>query len=53
MPFVPKGYGKKKAVNEKRNPGKDNVHEEDDVSLLQYSLLYSLFCTDFSFAWRE
>ena len=52
MPFVPKGYGKKKAVNEKRNPEKDNVREEDNASLLQYNLLYSLSCTIFSFVGR-
>ena len=53
MPFVPKVNGKEKAVEEKRNIEKVNVHEEDNVSLLLYSLLYSLFCTDFSFAGRE
>lgn len=53
MPFVPKVNGKEKAVEEKRNIEKDNVREEDNVSLLPYSLLYSLLCTDFSFAGRE
>ena len=53
MPFVPKVHGKEKAVNTKRNPEEDNVREEDNVSLFQYSFLYSLFCTDFSFAGRE
>ena len=53
MPFVPKVNGKEKAVEEKRNIEKDNVREEDNVSLLPYSLLYSHFCTDFSFAERE
>jgi len=53
MPFVPKDNSKEKVVEEKRNIEKDNVREEDNVSLLPYSLLYSLFCTDFSFAGRE
>ena len=53
MPFVPKVNGKEKAVEEKRNIEKDNVREEDNVSLLPYSLLYSLLSTDFSFAGRE
>ena len=43
MPFVPKVDGKEKAVKERRNLAKDNVREEDNVSLLPYSLLYSLF----------
>ena len=53
MPFAPKVNGKEKAVKERRNPEKGNAGEEDNVFLLQYSLLYSLFCTDFSFAGRE
>ena len=53
MPFVPKVNGKEKAVKERRPIEKDNVREEDNVSLLSYSLLYSFFCTDFSFAGRE
>ena len=40
MPFVPKGCAEKKAASEKRNP-------EKDASLVQYSLLYSLFCLFF------
>jgi len=47
MSFVPKGCAEKKAVSEKRNPEKDNVREEDNASLVQYSLLYSLFCLFF------
>ena len=47
MPFVPKVNGKEKAVKEKINPQKDNVREEDNVSLLPYSLLYSLFALIF------
>jgi hypothetical protein len=43
MPFVPKDNSKEKVVEEKRNIEKDNVREEDNVSLLPYSLLYSLF----------
>jgi len=53
LPFVPKVNGEEKAVEEKRNIEKKNVREEDSVSLLPYSLLYSLFCTDVSFAGRE
>ena len=53
MPFVPKVNSKEKTEKEKRNIEKDNVREEDNVSLLPYSLLYSLLCTDFSFAGRE
>jgi len=47
MSFVPKGCAEKKAASEKRNPEKDNVREEDNASLVQYSLLYSLFCLFF------
>ena len=47
MSFVPKGCPEKKAASEKRNPEKDNVREEDNASLVQYSLLYSLFCLFF------
>ena len=53
MPFVPKVNGKEKVVEEKRNIEKDNVREEDNVSLLPYSLLYSLFSSDIPFAGRE
>jgi hypothetical protein len=52
MSFVPKGCAEKKAASEKRNPENDNVREEDNASLVQYSLLYSLFLPIFSFAGR-
>ena len=43
MPFVPKVHGKEKTVNEKRNPEKDNVREENNVSLLQYTVCFIHF----------
>jgi hypothetical protein len=43
MPFVPKANGKEKAVKEKRNIEKDNVREEDNVSLLPYSFVVFTF----------